>query len=339
MFRQKYKKNMRTLSRYVSIGIILMVILLTACSKGEKTYRVGILTFKGGSFIRIAEGFKKKMADLGYVEGRNIVYDVQFMQFDPEMDRQTLTKFIGDKVDLVFSFPTEPTATAKAILSGTGIPVLFALAGIEGTDLVENIRQPGNGITGVRTPAVDTTLKRLEFLKELKPSIKRVLILYNPEYPLIAPTLEKLRPLAKSLEITLVEKQVDTPQAVQTALQKRSALEEIGVDAILDVPDGVTHTSDSIKAIIQFGKQHKIPFAATGSFEEDQGATFSYGPDFFDAGTLAAALAHKIFQGIPAGTIPVATPEAHLKIDIGALKQTGLTPSKGMMAMATKIVD
>src|SRR4030042_2196401 len=117
---------------------MLIIIVLTGCAQQkQKVYQVGILS-GAEPFANIADGFKSKMTELGYIEGKNIVYDLEKTNFEPTKEEQILKKFATDKVDLIFVFPTEPAVSAKKITQGTDIPVVFAMSGIEGTNLVNS---------------------------------------------------------------------------------------------------------------------------------------------------------------------------------------------------------
>lgn len=82
-------------------------------------------------------------------------------------------------MDLIFAFPTPSAIAAKAATQGTKIPVVFAMATLEGTDIVKSVREPGGNITGVRYPGPETLTKRLEILAEMAPRAKRVWHAFN----------------------------------------------------------------------------------------------------------------------------------------------------------------
>ena len=151
----------------VFILIVAVCVFLGGCGeKKQKMYRVGILS-GADPFINITDGFKAKMAELGYVEGKNISYDFQKLNVNPVGEKRAAEKFVQDKVDLIFAFPTEPALAAQAATQGTDIPVVFAMAGIEGNNLVESVSKPGGNVTGLRFPGPELTVKRLELLHEL----------------------------------------------------------------------------------------------------------------------------------------------------------------------------
>ena len=121
--------------------------ILGGCTKTPKIYRIGILV--GSDFLdSLVNNFKDNMADLGYIEGKNILYDVQRSKSDPTEERRIAGKFITDKVDLVFVFPGRAARVMKAALRETNIPIVFTVAIIEGTDLVDSIHRPGDVPTG-----------------------------------------------------------------------------------------------------------------------------------------------------------------------------------------------
>jgi putative tryptophan/tyrosine transport system substrate-binding protein len=326
--------------RYQQVLAMFIVICmaLSGCGeKKEKVYRVGIIS-EVDAFTAIADGFKTKMTELGYAEGKNIIYDIQIANMDPEQEKRVVRKFVQDKVDLIFAFPTEASIAAKAATHGTDIPVVFANANIEGTNLIESVRQPGGNITGVRFPGADNDVMRLSFLHKFVPKAKRVLIIYDPHYPTTQKVAEALRLAAPTFGITLVEDHVTRVEELQDSLKKRGALDDIGIDAMLIMPEFLNHSPDGFRAIINFANEHKVPLGGGAPFTVDLGAIFTFHPDFYETGMLAAALIDKIFKGTPAGTIPVATPESHLLINYRVTKELGLPVSEGLLSRAKKII-
>jgi putative ABC transport system substrate-binding protein len=322
----------------ISALLIVVCLFLTGCGKETQTlYRVGII---GGvdAFRDIAEGFKSKMTELGYVEGKNIVYDIQVANMNPVEQREVAEKFVKDKVDLIFSFATEPSEAAKAATRGTDIPVVFCIAGIEGNGLVESVRHPGGNITGVRYPGPDLVVKRFEILLDLAPHIKRLYIPYDPSYPNSPPALYALRQIARTKGVTLVETIVYSVEEIESRLQARARLDDIGMDAIQILPEALTQSPAGWAAISTFAAEHKLPLVGSVLFSVKIGGVFSYCIDFAENGELAAPLADKILRGTQAGTIPLVTPEAHLWLNYTRIQELGLTVPEGMLSLAEQII-
>ncbi|MDZ7261450.1 MAG: ABC transporter substrate-binding protein [candidate division KSB1 bacterium] len=328
-----FNRPMRLVSWLTVVGLFL-----SGCGeKKPRVYRVGIIS-GGEAFASIADGFKATMTELGYIENKNIIYDLQKLNSDLLGEKHVVRKFVQDRVDLIFAFPTEPALAAKEATQGTNIPVVFALAGVEGTGLVETVHHPGGNITGVRFPGPESTAKRLDILHELVPQAKRVYLIYDPNYPNVSSALGQLHPAASSLGITLVEDPVNNLEELRAALQKRAKLTDIGIDAILIMPEILTHSPDGFRAVLKFAKQHKVPIAGGMNFTADLGAMFSLAPDNFEMGSQAAILADKILKGTPAGSLMVVTPQCYLRLNYKAIQELGLKVSEGLLTRADEVI-
>jgi putative ABC transport system substrate-binding protein len=318
--------------------LVAACISLNSCSeKKTKVYKVGILC--GLDYIgAIPDIFKSEMTELGYIEGENIVYDVQRTNFEPVKEHQILKQFVEDNVDLIFTFPTEVSMAAKAATKGTEIPVLFAIANIEGTGLVDGVRQPGGHITGVRYPGPDLAIKRFEVMRELAPKAKRMWVPYQRGYPIVAPQMEALHPVAKATGITLIEFPADNAAELQVELDKKAKLDDIGFDAILFIPEPLSCTDDAFEVIAKFAYERNLPIGGITMQVGDYASIF--GIDVDDPKTVkqAAILADKILRGTPAGTIPVVSSESYFEINYKATKELGINVSEGLLARADKVI-
>lgn len=323
----------------ITVLLLLVCVVLSGCvgqtQEEEKVYRVGILSGLDVMY-NISDGFRAGMTQLGYIEGENIVYDLHMSDFDIANYKNVVQKFVEDKVDLIFVFPTEASITAKEVSEGTGIPVVFAFSVVEGTNLVESVRQPGGHITGVRDATIDVTVKRLETFKEIVPDAELVWIAYQKNNPTIPPQLEVLRPAASSMGITLVEVPAESIEDVQADLDARSASDDIGIDAIMLIAEPLMTNPDNLKVAGEFAKKHKVPVG--GFLLDPEFIVFGYENDLIEIGELAASSADKILRGTPAGTIPVITPESKLAISYKAAQGFGLTIPQGLLNKASEII-
>jgi putative ABC transport system substrate-binding protein len=326
----------------IAFPLILIVscMLISGCvmEQEEKVYKVGMLNGLGEFLEEIPVAFKAKMTELGYIEGENIVYDVQSTMFEPEKERQILEQFVEDGVDLIYTFPTEVSMAAKAATQGTGIPVIFAIANIEGTGLVKSVRQPGGNITGVRYPGPDLAIKRFETMLELAPNAKRMWVPFQRGYPIVSSQMEVLHPAAEAVGVTLIEFPADNAAEVQAELDVRNKLDDIGFDAILFIPEPLSCTDDAFEVIAKFAYEHKMPIGGITMQVGDYGSIF--GIDVDDPKTVrqAAIIADKILRGTPAGTIPVVSSESFFEINYKVAQELGLNVSEGLLSRADKII-
>jgi putative ABC transport system substrate-binding protein len=330
-------KNNTQDKRLLFIDIVLLGLLLCGCNQKPKVYHVGILSGLD-FFADTADGFKAKMAELGYREDINIVYDIRKTQFETVAEQRILKKFVTDKVDLIVTFPTEVSLEAKAVANGTNIPVVFANANVEGVNLVKSVREPGGNITGVRYPGPDLAIKRFEIMRMLAPKAKRMWVPYQRGYPIVVSQLEVLRATAAAAGVTLIETPADNAAELQAILRERPKPKNIGMDAVLFIAEPLAVTPDAFAVISKFAAEHEIPVGGALMIMGDYGSVFGVSTDNVAVGRQAAVLADKILKGIPAGSIPVVSAENFLQINYKAARRLGLKVPEGLLSQANEII-
>lgn len=332
-------KNMFKLKTGKLIVILLIVVFLSGCvGQEEKVYHVGMLNGLGEFLDEIPDVFKTKMTELGYVEGENIIYDIHSTKFEPEKEKQILEQFVEDDVDLIFSFPTEVSMAAKAATEGTDIPVIFAIANIERTGLVDSVREPGGHITGVRYPGPDLAIKRFEVMRELVPDAKIMWVPYQRGYPIVESQMEVLHPAANSVGITIIEFPADNATELQAEFDRLAASDDIGFDTILFIPEPLSTMSDAFEVMSKFAYENNIPIGGLMMQVGEYGSIFGINVDIPKTAKQSAILADKILKGIPAGTIPVVSSESYFEVNHKVAQEFGLNISEGLLARADKII-
>lgn len=322
----------------LTICFVTVALLLSACAAQQPTvYRIGILS--GLPFTAsITDGFKAGMSELGYVEGKDIVYDVQATTVDVEAYRDILQRFVANDVDLILAFPTEAAIEAKAAVAGTDIPVIFDFSLIEGLDLVNSVREPGGNITGVRHTGPELALRRFEMIHEIVPQATRILVPYLAGYPSVAFQLEALRQVAGAASVTLEELPVADVAELAAALQARGAGADPGVDGIVLLSEPIAVTPDAYTVMGAFALAHKLPIGGALLSNDGNEALFNLNVEPFSAGQEAAALADKILKGVSAGTIPVISPEAFLQVNYNEAQKLGVKVPEGWLSQADVII-
>jgi putative ABC transport system substrate-binding protein len=334
-FRDKIKMGWMVLT-----ALVVVALLSSGCNaQKSKVYRVGVLS--GMSFAaEVTDGFKAGMTELGYVEGENIVYDVQETEFDVAAYQRIIEEFIADEVDLMVVFPTEPAIEAKAITEErkSDIPVIFAYFVLKGMDLVDSVREPGGHYTGVRYPATDVVVKRFDMLRTIAPETERVCIPYQRDYPIVEEQLEVLYPLAAAEGVTLIEFPADSAAELEAELEARAQQDDVGLDAILFLVEPLAVTPENFLVISSFAYERQIPLGGAYVEAEDYASLFGVRPGMFESGQQAAFQADKILNGVPAGTIPVVSPENFIQINYKAAQEMGLMVPENLLLEADEII-
>src|SRR4030042_752382 len=326
------RKKIRHGLHYLFAVVLAVVWMISGgcVEKKQKVYHVGILSGLD-FFASTSDGFKEKMTELGYIEGSNIIYDLQKTNFDIYAYRNILNKFVGDKVDLIFVFPTEATQEAKAATKGTGVPVVFANVFIEDTGIVDSVRQPGGNITGVRWAGPDIAVQHFETMRELAPNATRMFIPYLKEYPIVKSQIEALRLAFAEAGITMVELPASNAAELEAEFKMKAESANSKTDAILMLAEPLCVSPDPFKVIGKFADERNIP--AGGTLISIEGPEFVFGliPQNIPVGRQAAYLADKVLRGAEAGTIPVVTAECYLQINFKAANKLGITVPEGFL--------
>jgi putative ABC transport system substrate-binding protein len=333
------RKKIRHGLHYMFAVLLAVVCIISGgcAEKKQKVYHVGILSGLD-FFASTADGFKEKMTELGYIEGGNIIYDLQKTNFDIAAYKSVLNKFVANKVDLIFVFPTEATQEAKAATKGTGIPVIFANAFIEDTGIVDSVRQPGGDITGVRWAGPDIAVQHFEIMRELAPSATRMFIPYMKEYPIVKSQLEALRPAFAAEGLTMIELPASNAAELETEFNMKAESANKKTDAILILAEPLCVSPDPFKVIGKFADERNIPVGGTLISVDGHESVFGLTPQYIPVGRQAAYLADKVLKGVKAGTIPVVTAECFLQINFKAANKLGITVPDGLLSRADEII-
>jgi putative tryptophan/tyrosine transport system substrate-binding protein len=321
--------------------VIMAALLMSGCGQAaeSKLYRVGVLSGLD-AFSPAIDGLKAKMTELGYVEGENISYDVQKTNVDIEAYKSIAKKFVDDKVDMIFVFPTEASMEVKAATQGTNIPMVFALSftDVKGINLINSIREPGGNVTGVRFPSVDIASKRLDILLEMVPDAKRVFVPYLKGYPNVPGQLDAIRSQALSRGISLIEFGATSPQDLQAELDSLVTPDGKTVDALLLIAEPLGLTPDFFTVLGKFSNEHQIPIGGAPMVVGDYASIFGLLPDAKTVGEQAALLADKVLKGTVAGTIPVTTADGYFLINYKAAQELGVNVPEGLLKQADEII-
>ena len=141
--------------------------------------RIGMLWHAGSAdeeSIYLA-AFRQGLADVGYVEGRNIIVEHRFPAEKPERFQSMAAELVELKLEVLVA-SGQPPALALQRATAT-IPIIFVAAYDPlGVGLVNSLARPSGNITGLSLP--DLIGKRLEILKQALPNLSRVAVLINP---------------------------------------------------------------------------------------------------------------------------------------------------------------
>src|SRR6202521_4182273 len=145
-----------------------------------KSYRVAYLTLAGGQDAVIV---KQRLDELGYREGKNLIFDYRSAEGQMERLPQLAAESVATNPDVIVTgFGTETAKAAQA--ATTTIPIVFTSAGDPiGAGIVKSLNRPGANITGLASQTAEIGGKRLQILEELAPGIRTIAVILVPDNP------------------------------------------------------------------------------------------------------------------------------------------------------------
>ena len=166
------------------LGLVAFVVTLAMCgavAQAQQPARIpiiGILIPASASFFSaFVEAFRRRLRELGYVEGKNIVIEYRYAEGKLERLPDLAAELVRMKVDVIV---TAGAAASVAKKASATIPIVFPNhADPVGSGLVSSLARPGGNITGLSLMAPDLDGKRLELLKEAFPKVARVAFLWR----------------------------------------------------------------------------------------------------------------------------------------------------------------
>lgn len=304
---------MRCLLSAAFLAFLAIVALTADAQVPARPYRIGVLNDAWAANHPAVEGLKAGLRDLGFQEGRDVVFDIRFTKGNSRVMPAEAEALVKAGIDVLFT--SHETATRAAKAATQKVPVVFTLVGDPVTaGVVVKLAHPGGNVTGVSSLTTDLMAKRLEVLKTLFPGVKRVWFIHDSTDPTGAVAMQKGIDAAQRLRIGFV------PIGVTNAEGVKSALDLVQPGDALLAPD--QDGFDISVGILEKSLASRVPAVFPSSLWIEHGGLASYGPDYYAQGVQAAQLVAKVLRGTPPEDLPV---QAADKIDLTLnLKTAGL---------------
>ena len=269
-----------------------------------KVYRVGLLensprAANQENMAELLRGFK----ELGYAEGENLQFIYKAADGRSERFAALARDLVREKVDVILTRGTPATLAALKKADGK-IPVITAAVAdpIE-TKLVTSLEAPGGNVTGLTSNTTETGPKRLELLKALAPSMKRVAGLVNMSNPASAAVWRAVEAAAPALGMEVLAIDVSKPSDVQPLLQ--SAVQK-GADGLFIGAETVGLGTRS--QVIDAAAKTRLPATYAAREFVEAGGLMSYGVSYPNLYYRSAAYVDKVLKGARPAELPMQPP-------------------------------
>jgi putative ABC transport system substrate-binding protein len=296
-----------------------------------KIPRIGYLS---GGEQDMTDGFRQGLAELGYVEGRNVT--VELRNFEGQVDRlpAAVDELVCLPVDVLVT--TGAAAAAVAKHATRTIPIVMAGHGSPVEDgVVTSLARPGGNITGLTTMSRELIGKRLEVLKAAIPGMMRVAVIWNPgiaeragEYPFVEAA-------ASSLGLELLSIEVRESAALDAAFN-HAVLERSDGLCLLD---NVVLTSNPAR-VSALAIASRLPMMSANRSFVVGGGLICYGVNRGDLARRAAGYVDKILKGTKPGDLPVEKPTIFdFIVNLRTAQALGLTIPQSILEQVTEVIQ
>jgi putative tryptophan/tyrosine transport system substrate-binding protein len=322
------------------VGLVLALALIPcfsfwAAGQQVKTSRIGFLLYSPAPSYagRLAE-YRQALADLGWVQGRNLVIE----QRSAENHNERLPELAADLVRAGVSVlvaenasatraAMQATRTIPIVMAGVGDPVRYGL--------IASLAQPGGNVTGLSFLISEMMLKNLELLKEVAPRTARVALLANPSNPGVAPTMADLQRAAPALGISVIQVDVLTPEDFERAF---ATIVRERADGVLVTPEQLIFSQRH--RIATFAEKHRLPSAYASLRFMDAGGLMALAPTTVGVSRRLASYVDRLLRGAKAADLPVEQPtKFELVINLKTAKALGLTIPPSLLQRADRVIE
>jgi putative tryptophan/tyrosine transport system substrate-binding protein len=306
---------------------------LAARAQQGRVRRVGVLAANtyGG---RGGQLFREALADLGWVEGRNLRIDVRLIDGDVALARSYARELVALAPDVILAGNTIIT---QALRDATRtIPIVFVtLTDPVSTGVVSNLARPEANVTGFMQWEYSIAGKWLSLLKDMAPRIRRVAVLFDPDGTPYGPFYVKAaQDAGERLSVAVTAASVRDTAGIEPAIAAGSD------DGGLLVPPQGGFISSIRATMIALAAKYRVPAIFYDRRFPADGGLMSYAADQQFQYRDSATYVDRILRGAKPSDLPVQfATKFELVINLKTARALGLTVSQNLLSIADEVIE
>lgn len=311
----------------LAAGVLLFTPGYAWAQQAAKRYRVGVLAAAPKPFLQ-------SLNELGYVDGRDVVFEVRNPEGRSELFDSYAMDLVRLKVDVIVASNPNAVLSAKRATKTIPIVMMHTPDPVQ-LGFVASLARPGGNITGVTTLSAELSIKQLELLKEAVPRLSRVALLWNPDNPWHPATVKALRDRSGSLGLQLQVLEVRAPDAFGGAFQ---AMGTERAQAVLVLADPMTFSHR--RRLAELAMQHRLPMMGGLPEYAEAGSLMSYWANITDVNRRAASYVDRILKGAKPGDLPIEQPtKFELVANLKTARGLGITIPPSVLQRADRVIE
>ena len=316
--------------------------LLGVCRRGDaqKLVRIGYLGLYPLAPVPHdrAHDLLQGLRELGYIEGQNLVVDFRNGGGRVENLPERARELVAAKPDVIVAYGA---VDVQAVLSVTrSIPVVMIyVPDPVAMGIVASLARPGGNVTGLSRLAPELTAKRLELLREMRPELTRVAVLWDlalgpvERADLIGWRIAGAQQALAATRIMLPVREAKDLDAAFDAARRG------GAGALVLGPESAL-ISGQIAHISALAIRYRLLSIAERDALARGGMLLAYGPDIRDMARRAAGFVDKILRGANPGDLPIEQPtHFNLTVNLATARALGLTVPQSLLLRADEVIE
>jgi putative tryptophan/tyrosine transport system substrate-binding protein len=292
--------------------------------------RIGVLLLNRDATV--LEPFQQGLQALGYVEGKNVVFEVRYADGRVERLPELAADLVRLNPDLIFAVGAE---VAPVVCAATRTIPLVVVASNDPVQagLVTSLGHPGGNVTGVTFVSDQLAGKNVELLKQAAPHVSRIAILWDPDHA--DPEFRESQRAARTLQVNLQSLEASGSADIDKALE--AAARERAEAMIVVISRRISLHRQQIG---EFAAKQGVILVGGVKYWTAVGALLTYGPNPSELIRLTATHADKILKGAKPADLPVQQPTRfELVINLKAAKTLGLSLPPTLLALADEVIE
>lgn len=313
-------------------GGLLALPRSTTAQQPGKAPVVGVINIAAGPRSLTVDTTRQGLRDLGYVEGKTIVFEVRFAGGKSDAYPAFAADLVRRKVDVLLVSGPAAVRAARDATSTIPIVALDLESDPVRAGFVRSFAQPGGNITGCFLDQPGVTGKWLELIGEAVPGIRRIAVLRDPS---TGPwQLDAIRAAAEQLRIELRVLDVRNFEELDHAL---AVVVKDGSQALVQLSSPLFDISRAAR-IADLTAKHRLPAISMFRRFAEAGGLMSYGPNQLEYYKRLAVYIDKILKGAKAADLPIEQPtKFDFVINLRTAKAFGLTLPQSLRVQAELI--
>jgi putative ABC transport system substrate-binding protein len=296
--------------------------------------RIGVLSLIPLEDDPRLEQFRRALAELGHVEGKNL--EIEWRSSDDHAER--LPSMVNDlleaKVEVIVA--TQTSAIEAARKRTSSVPIVFVAAfDPVGSGFAKSLARPGFNMTGVSNNMPDIAPRQLELVRLAVPHASRIAVVLNHRNRATAEARRNYEAAAQKLGLDLRVIQAGNAEQLLAAV---GAARSLRVQALVVQADGIFFQSRT--ALVEALAAQKLPALFTQVQNVEAGGLMSYGPDIAASYRRGAYYVDRLLKGAHAAELPIEAPsKIELAVNLKAAAALGLTLPPALLKQANRLIQ